>query len=56
MERGLGALAWARRHARVIQLTGGVCLILLGLVLVSGLWGTAMVELRTWISDWTVPL
>lgn len=56
MQRGLGALAWARRHARAIQVTGGVCLVLLGVVLVSGLWGTLMVELRTWVGTWAVPL
>lgn len=56
MERGLGAFAWARRNARAIQVVGGVCLILLGLVLVSGLWGDLMATLRTWVTGWTVPL
>jgi cytochrome c-type biogenesis protein len=56
MERGLGAMAWARRHARTIQVIGGACLIVLGLVMVTGLWGTAMNELRTWVTGWEVPL
>jgi cytochrome c-type biogenesis protein len=56
MERGLGALAWARRHARTIQVIGGACLIVLGVVMVTGLWGTAMNELRTWVTGWEVPL
>ena len=56
MERGLGAMAWARRHARSIQVVGGVSLVLLGLVMVSGLWGSLTIELRGWISGWEVPL
>jgi cytochrome c-type biogenesis protein len=56
LERGLGALAWARRHARGIQVVGGVSLIVLGLVMVTGLWGSLMIALRGWISGWAVPL
>jgi cytochrome c-type biogenesis protein len=56
MERGLGALAWARRHARAIQVVGGISLIALGLVMVTGLWGSLTVELRGWVSGWEVPL
>jgi len=56
MERGLGAMAWARRHARTIQVVGGVSLVLLGLVMVTGLWGSLTIELRGWISGWEVPL
>lgn len=56
MERGLGALAWARRHTRAIQVVGGVCLVALGALMVTGLWGSAMTELRGVISGWEVPL
>ena len=56
MQRGLGALAWARRNARGIQVVGGVCLILLGVLMVSGLWGSAMNGLRGLIGGWEVPL
>jgi cytochrome c-type biogenesis protein len=56
MERGLGAMAWARRHARAIQVVGGACLIGLGLLMVTGLWGSAMNELRSWVSGWEVLL
>jgi cytochrome c-type biogenesis protein len=56
MERGLGALAWARRNARAIQVVGGACLVALGLVMVSGLWGSLMNEARGWVTGWAVPL
>ena len=56
MERGLGALAWARRHTRVIQWVGGVSLILLGLAMVTGVWGSLSIAMRGWISGFEVPL
>lgn len=56
MERGLGAMAWARRHSRAIQVVGGLSLIVLGLLMVSGMWGALTVELRGWISGFEVPL
>lgn len=56
LERGLGALAWARRHVRGIQQAGGAGLVVLGLLMVSGLWGTLTIAMRGWISGWSVPL
>lgn len=56
MERGLGALAWARRHARLIQQVGGAGLVLLGAAMITGLWGSVSIALRTWVSGWQVPL
>ncbi len=56
MERGLGALAWARRHTRAIQWVGGLSLILLGLLMVTGLWGSMTIALRGWISGFEVLL
>jgi cytochrome c-type biogenesis protein len=56
MERGLGAMAWARRHARSIQVVGGVFLVLLGTLMVSGMWGSLMNEARGWVSGFEVPL
>ncbi|MCU0301436.1 MAG: cytochrome c biogenesis protein CcdA [Candidatus Nanopelagicales bacterium] len=56
MERGLGAMAWARRHARTIQVVGGACLVVLGLLMVSGVWGSLMNEARGWVTGFEVPL
>jgi cytochrome c-type biogenesis protein len=56
MERGLMAVAWARRNARGIQMAGGVAMVLLGAMMVTGTWGAAMAALRTWVSGWVVPL
>jgi cytochrome c-type biogenesis protein len=41
------ASAWLRRHSRAIQLTGGGLLLVVGVLLVTGLWG----ELVSWLRD-----
>jgi cytochrome c-type biogenesis protein len=56
MERGLEAMAWARRHARGIQVAGGVSLVLLGVLMVTGLWGSLTIAMRGWIAGFEVPL
>lgn len=56
VQRGLGALAWARRHARAIQVVGGASLVVLGVMMLTGVWGSAMIGLRGLISGWEVPL
>lgn len=43
----VGGLDWLRRHTRVIQVVGGVMLILVGLALVSGVWN----EFISWVRD-----
>jgi cytochrome c-type biogenesis protein len=56
MERGLEAMAWARRNARAIQIVGGVSLILLGLLMVTGLWGSLTIAMRGWVAGFEVLL
>jgi cytochrome c-type biogenesis protein len=41
-----GALGVLRRHSRTIQIVGAVCLIVLGLLMVTGLWGTFIAWLQ----------
>lgn len=48
--RALRASAWARRHARSVMQIGGVMLIVLGLLLVTGLWDGFMNWLRAWLA------
>lgn len=48
---------WLRRHVRGVQLAGGAMLLIVGILLVSGLWG----EMTSWLrefatTDATVPL
>ncbi len=46
-ERAGRASDWLRRHRQPIQRGGGILLLLVGLLLVTGLWQTVIVELQT---------
>jgi cytochrome c-type biogenesis protein len=50
------ATSWLRRHTRFVQLAGGAMLLLVGLLLVSGLWGLFIAWLRAPIGGFTTPL
>lgn len=45
--RAVAGLGWLRRHARAIQVFGGILLVLVGAALVSGLWN----EFVSWVRD-----
>ncbi|WP_028851981.1 cytochrome c biogenesis CcdA family protein [Thermocrispum municipale] len=51
------AAGWLRRRVRAVQITGGVLLLAVGLLLVSGLWADIVAWLRDgFISDTELPL
>src|SRR5258708_3832599 len=56
--RGVGTLplGWVRHHARRVQQFGGLLLILIGVALVSGLWGEVIGWLRGPIAGFTIPI
>lgn len=47
---------WMRRHIRALQITGGVMLLLLGALLVTGAWGAFIAWMRGPIGGYTLPL
>ncbi len=49
--RMLGTVGWVRRHQQWVTAVGGVMLIAVGLLLVTGWWG----ELVDWIRTWFFP-
>jgi cytochrome c-type biogenesis protein len=51
-----GALQWGRRHAKAISRVGGVMLIALGVLLVTGLWADLIVQLQVWANRFVPPL
>lgn len=56
-ERSLVALGWMRRHRRRIQRLGGAMLVLLGVLLVTGLWDQLSIWMRIQSSGlWRVSL
>ena len=53
-ERFAGTLNWVKRHHRGIQVAGGVAMMLVGVLLVTGWWDTVMAGLRQWAANFTV--
>jgi cytochrome c-type biogenesis protein len=51
--RAVRALGWLRRHTRAIQVGGGVLLVVVGLLLVSGLWGGLLACLQVSVAGFT---
>jgi cytochrome c-type biogenesis protein len=51
--RALGAFAVVKRHYQVVLRTGGAMLVIVGLLLVSGLWQELMIQLRVSINGFT---
>ncbi|MBA8827150.1 cytochrome c-type biogenesis protein [Saccharopolyspora lacisalsi] len=47
---------WLRRHGRAIQIAGGALLVIVGLMLVTGLWGELIAVLRGPIAGFELPI
>lgn len=54
--RAVTALGWLRRHTRTIQVAGGAMLVVVGVLLVSGLWGGLLAQLQVAIAGFTPPI
>ncbi|MBS1695219.1 MAG: cytochrome c biogenesis protein CcdA [Actinobacteria bacterium] len=55
--RAVEGMGWLRRHARTIQIFGGVLLILVGVALVTGLWNDFVSWVRdAFVSDVRLPI
>jgi cytochrome c-type biogenesis protein len=52
MERGVRAIKVLRKHSRQVMYLGGVLLIVIGFLLVTGYWNTLTVDMRVWTSQW----
>ncbi|WP_062381764.1 cytochrome c biogenesis CcdA family protein [Demequina pelophila] len=53
-ERSKGVLGWLRRHRLALMRVGGLLLIVLGTLLVTGLWERLTAELQGWIDGFWV--
>jgi len=49
-------LKWVRRHYLLIMRIGGGMLVLVGLLLVTGLWDQLTITLRVWAGGFEVPI
>jgi cytochrome c-type biogenesis protein len=54
--RAVRAVYWLRRHVRGVQLAGGVLLIVVGLLLVTGLWADLIAILRRPVTGFETPI
>lgn len=56
VQRAFRVFALARRHARAVMQTGGVLLIAVGVLQVTGVWASLIAELQFLIAGWQTPL
>ena len=56
VRRGLGAMAFFKRHRRALQASGGGLLILVGVLMVSGVWSQWISQLQIWIGTVELPV
>ena len=50
------SLGWVRTHIRAINIAGGVLLVIIGVLMVTGLWGVIMSHLGAVIGGFSTPL
>ena len=50
-----GALAFLRRHIRVVNIIGGILLVIVGILMVSGIWQYVMTQLGSAVNNGFVP-
>jgi cytochrome c-type biogenesis protein len=56
-QRGLNVFGFARRHARLVTVIGGLLLIAVGVLEVTGAWAAAITWLQVhWLKGYTAPI
>jgi cytochrome c-type biogenesis protein len=56
MQRAVTMLAFARRHTRTIMRVGGLLLVMVGLLQVTGVWSLLIYRLQGLVATWQSPL
>ena len=51
--RAMTAFSWVRRHQLAVMRVGGGLLVLIGVLLVTGVWNTLTVSLQVWVNGFT---
>ncbi|MFE4515295.1 cytochrome c biogenesis CcdA family protein [Kitasatospora sp. NPDC056783] len=52
--RALGAFGWVKRHYPLVMRIGGGMLVVVGLLLVTGIWDSMMSQLQSWTADFQI--
>ena len=53
--RAFGAMAWMKRHYVLLMRIGGGMLVVLGVLMVTGLWQELSIQMRVWTANFGVP-
>jgi cytochrome c-type biogenesis protein len=56
ISRFMARMQWARRHAPKLMIVGGLAMVALGLLQVSGLWLDLMTRLQGVVANWQTPI
>jgi cytochrome c-type biogenesis protein len=56
VQRAFKLFAFARRHARTVMRVGGVLLIVVGFMQVSGIWALVIIQPQVLVANWQTPL
>lgn len=56
VQRAFRVFAYARTHARAVTRIGGVLLMIVGVLQVTGVWTLLMAHLQGWVANWQAPL
>lgn len=56
VQRAFKVFAFARRHARVVMQVGGILLIVVGVLQVTGVWASMIAAMQYLVAGWTTPL
>lgn len=56
VQRAFTVFAFARRHAQAVMRVGGLLLVLVGLLEVTGVWTRLVIELQVIVANWQPPL
>ncbi|CAN5236317.1 cytochrome c biogenesis protein CcdA [soil metagenome] len=51
-----GSISWVKRHIRAVNIAGGAILVVIGLLMVTGLWGALMANAGVVIGGFSNPL
>ena len=54
--RFMRAVSWFKRNQRLVSIIGGVLLIAVGVMLVTGWWEDLVGEMQTWVSGFEAPV
>ncbi|NYI05782.1 cytochrome c biogenesis CcdA family protein [Allostreptomyces psammosilenae] len=52
--RALGAFGWVKRHYQWVMRTGGAMLVVVGVLLITGVWNRLVYEMQLWTSGFTI--